>query len=197
MNKIQLLLLLILAIPFFSLSQNNGELKVKGTDFNIVFDAGLLLGHSESYYPAPFSSNISFLKNFNNRFWIGGGSGAEIIGKTFVPIYADARYVPFSSKPFFLYNKLGWTVCTNKNYSDGNENDYYYRTYPHPLDESITTRGGLLNETGVGVFMRKADWRTSLSIGFRYQKTSDHQKNTTKVYENTFSRVAFRLGFWF
>jgi hypothetical protein len=197
MNKIQLLLPLIFAFPLLSLSQNNDELKVKDTDFNIIFDAGLMLGHSESYYPAPFSSNISFLKNYNNRFWIGGGSGAEIIGKTFIPFYADARVVPFSSKPFFLYNKLGWTVCANKNYSDGNDNDYYYNTYPHPLNENINTRGGLMNEAGVGVLMRKADWGTSLSIGYRYQKTSDRNKNTTKVYEHTFNRVAFRLGFWF
>lgn len=197
MNKIQLLLLFIFAFPLLSLTQNNEALKVKDTNFNIIFDAGLMLGHSESYYPAPFSSNISFLKNFNNRFWIGGGSGAEIIGKTFIPFYADARVVPFSTKPFFLYNKLGWTVCANKNYSEESANNYYYNTYPHPLYENISTRGGLMNETGLGVIMRKTYWGTSLTIGYRFQKTSDYDKNTKKTYQNTFNRVAFRLGFWF
>lgn len=178
------------------MAQNNNE-ATSNDNFNIVFEGGLLLGHSESYYPAPFSSTISFLYNYEDRVWIGGGSGAEVIGKTFIPFYADGRIAPFASKPFFIYEKVGFTVCANKNYSDGSENQYYYNTYPHPLNENINTKGGFMNEVGVGIVMRKADWGTSVSIGYSYQKTSDSIKNSTKIYENTFNRVAFRLGFWF
>ncbi|MFA9390714.1 MAG: hypothetical protein ACERKD_12955 [Prolixibacteraceae bacterium] len=196
MKNTKLFLFLIFIVPVISYAQVQTD-KTQSDKFTIVFDSGLLIGHSEAYYPAPFSANISFMRNIDNRLWIGGGSGAEVIGKTFIPFYADARVEPFASKPFFIYEKVGWTVCANKNYSDGTENQNYYNTYPHPLNENIETKGGFMNELGIGVVMRKSDWSTSLSIGYRYQKTSDSIENSTKIYENIFNRLAFRVGFWF
>lgn len=189
-------LFLFFMLPFFSIAQNN-DTENHSSELTIVFDAGLLLGHSESYYPATFSSHISFLKNFNKRIWLGAGSGAEVIGKTFVPVFADLRISPFKSKPFYIYNKLGWTFCANKNYSDGTEDNYYYNIYPHPLNENINTTGGVMNEIGFGILFQRNDWKTSLSMGYNYKKTNDKIKNSTKTYENTFNRLAFRVGFWF
>lgn len=190
------LILFILLIPVAGLAQIKAETAPEN-NLTLVFDGGLMLGHSESYYPAPFSSNISFLYNYKDRIWLGGGSGAEVIGKTFIPLYADLRITPFQSKPFYIYEKAGWTVCANKNYSEGTENYNYYNSYPHPLNENINTKGGLMNEIGVGILMHKTSWTTSISIGYRYMKTEDSVKNSTKVYENSFNRLAIRLGFWF
>lgn len=197
MKKIKLLLFIWCFLPVISQAQINTETNANNK-FSIVFDGGFLIGHSESFYPSPFSSNISFLSNISERVWIGGGSGAEIIGKTFIPFYIDGRIAPFASKPFFIYEKVGWTVCANKNYSDGNQNNnYYYNIYPHPLNENIVTKGGFMNELGIGIIMRKTDWGTTVSLGYNFQKSTDTIKNSTKVYENSFNRVAFRLGFWF
>ena len=197
MKNINLFLVILCLLPAIVQAQSNDD-KTVDNNFTIAFDGGLMLGHSESFYPAPFSSNISFLYNYKNRIWLGGGSGAEVIGKTFIPFYADIRIAPFTSKPVYFYEKAGWTLCANKNYSDGTEdNNYYYNNYPHPLNENINTKGGLMNEIGVGILMQKTDWTTSISIGYRFMKTEDGIKNSTKVYENTFNRLALRLGFWF
>lgn len=188
---------LIAFLPFIIKAQSS-ENENQSSDFTMIFEAGLLLGHSESYYPAPFSSHISLLKNYYNRVWVGAGTGAEIIGKTFIPLFADVRIAPFDSKPFIIYNKFGFTYCTNKNYSDATEDNYYNSIYPHTLNEYISTSGGIMNEIGVGVLMRKTEWGTSISIGYNYKKTSDKMENSyTRTYENNFHRVAFRIGYWF
>lgn len=198
-----LLILLLLSVFTFAKAQEKIQEQSINSDMTIIFENGLMIGHSSSYYPTPFSSNISFLKNINNRFWIGAGSGAEVIGKTFIPVFADFRFMPISSKPFFIYEKAGATICANKNYADGlNNNNYYYNIYPHPLNEDITTSGGIMNEAGCGILLKNTNWATSISIGYRYQKTKDKTTNnanntSSKTYENTFNRMAVRIGFWF
>lgn len=177
-------------------SQNAAQASAN-PDVKIVFDGGLMLGHSESYYPAPFSTSISFLYQFNKYLLFGAGSGADIIGRTFIPVYADIRAIPFKTKPFFLYEKAGWTFCANKNYTDGNDLYYSRVEYPHPLDENITTKGGIMNEFGLGVLLKRPDWTTSISVGYRYMKTSDQTAENKKTYENNFNRMVIRLGFWF
>lgn len=196
MKNILFATLLFFNIVFFSQAQTTLS-ENQPSYLTIAFDAGLSLGHSESFYPATFSSHISFLKNFNDKVWIGAGSGAEIIGKTFIPLFTDIRFIPFKSKPFFIYNKLGWTFCANKNYSDGTGDNYYYNIYPHPLNENVFTKGGIMNELGFGILLAKNDWKTSLSLGYNYKKTSDKMDKSTKTYENTFNRMTFRIGFWF
>ena len=167
---------------------------------SIIFDSGLLIGHGEGYYPAPFSSNISFLADINRFLQVGAGTGVEVIGKTFIPLFADIRVIPIKSKPLFIYNRIGGTFCMNKNYSDGDSSDdtYYYRTYPHPLNENVNTSGGFMNELGLGVYLQRSGWKTSLSIGYSFQTTADEIEITPQMtYENKFNRVAFRVGFWF
>lgn len=194
MYKTILTIALATIISTFSLAQETNQT----SDLTIIFDAGLMLGHTESHYPAPFSSNISFLKKINNEIWLGAGSGAEVLGKTFIPIYADFRIIPIKSKPLFLYNKLGYTFCANKNYSENNNEYSYYPNYPHPLNESVKTKGGFMNEAGFGIIMKKRDWNTSVSIGYRYQKTEDEYDNNYKrTYQYIFNRLAVRVGFWF
>lgn len=198
MKKIAILIICIVSLQNIVFAQNyTPEEKAKET-FTIAFESGLMLGHSESFYPAYFSSNISFLKNFNDRIWLGFGSGAEVIGKTFIPFYLDIRIAPFNTKPLFIYNKLGWTICANKNYSDGNNDYYYYQNYPHPLNENVSTSGGFMNEIGIGILLKKAAYDTSISIGYQHKKTKDKDGTINpKIYENSFNRLAIRVGFWF
>lgn len=188
-------IILTLTVNLFAQDSDN---KDKASPFTVVFDAGLLIGHSDTHYPAPFSSNVSILANYKNRIWYGGGSGALVIGKTFIPLFFDLRFVPFESKPIFLYNKLGFTYCINKNYSDGVDDYGYYNNYPHPLNNKVETKGGFMNECGLGVLLQKDEWATSFSIGYSYLETQDVFNDTYKrTYEYVFNRLAFRVGFWF
>lgn len=198
MKRSLTLVSLLIVFAFTGLAQS--EKSENPSNLSIIFDAGLLIGHIDSYYPAPFSTNISFLTKVTNRFDFGIGSGVEIIGKTFLPVFVDLRFIPIKSKPLFIYNRLGGTFCLNKNYSDTNESDnyYYYNNHPHPLNENVVTRGGFLNEIGLGVYLQKSDWKTSFSIGYNYQTTKDKvQISPKRTYENSFNRIAFRVGFWF
>lgn len=189
-------LLFLFLIPFVTHAQPNNE--NQPPDLTIIFDAGILIGHSEDYYPSPFTSTVSVLKNFNNRIWIGGGAGAKIIGKTFIPVYTDFRLIPFSSKPIFIYNRLGWSFSANKNYGDADDSGYYYNPFPHPLNENVTTKGGIMEEAGIGFLLDRSGWSTSFSIGYQYQKTQDKVTLPhSKTYENLFNRIAVRVGFWF
>jgi hypothetical protein len=108
--------------------------------------------------------------NLNQTLFYGVGTGAEVIGKTFIPVYADVRYKPFQSKPLFLYNKVGYSFALA---SGSVENvDYYYNIYqPHPNSDEVETKGGLLNEFGLGVILKRSEWNTSLSLGYRYMQS--------------------------
>ncbi|MBN1926014.1 MAG: hypothetical protein JW798_09270 [Prolixibacteraceae bacterium] len=170
----------------------------------IIFENGLLAGHPDGTYPAPFSSNLSIVYELDKRLLLGAGSGAEIIGKTFVPFFADIRILPFKSKPLFIYGKAGYTLCLNNSAGGSEEivyyDSYYYPShYPHPISNDFTTHGGLLIESGLGVIFRKNNWGTSISLGYRYQQTKDITTNLENEmeYENYFNRLALRVGFWF
>ena len=196
MKRIFVVLILFAVLHQFASAQDKKT--PSATNLTLIFDSGLLIGHGESYYPAPFSSNISFLIDGGKQFMFGAGTGVEVIGKTFLPLFIDLRFIPIKSKPFFIYNRTGGTFCMNKNYSAEENSDYYYRTYPHPLNENVNTSGGIINELGFGVYLNRADWKTSFSIGYSYQTTSDKVEISPKMtYQNTFNRVAFRVGFWF
>lgn len=191
-----LVILLVLLFPFISKAQS--ETTADESKWNITFDAGLLIGHPDADYPAPFVSNISFLYNFNDRLWAGAGSGAEVIGKTFIPLFLELRAIPFKSKPLFVYNRFGGTVCATKNMSD--ENGYQPSTInqAHPLYENVTTRGGIMNECGMGVMLDRGQWKSTYSIGYSYQQTEDELTyGTIKTYENNFNRLVIKIGFWF
>lgn len=193
--------ILIIALVLISSSIVNAQEIEKqnvADPLTVVFDAGLLIGHSDTHYPTPFSSNISLLANYNNRIWYGGGGGAMVIGKTFIPLFFDLRLIPFKSKPLFLYNKLGYTFCVNKNYSDGSNDFGYYNNYPHPVNDKVETKGGIMNESGLGVILQHNEWATSFSIGYAYFQTQDLYTDThERTYEYVFNRLAFRVGFWF
>jgi hypothetical protein len=200
MNRRIYIALLITVLTITTYANANQDGSDGKSNILVSFDAGLLIGHNEAHYPAPFSSNITVFYVFNDWFWFGAGSGVQIIGKTFMPVYADVRLIPFKSKPLYFYNRSGATFCVNKNYTDGSVDQYYYGNYPHPLNDNVETRGGLINETGIGVMLQRDTWSTSFSLGYNYQQTKDiyeTQNKYKRTYNYIFNRVAFRVGFIF
>jgi hypothetical protein len=194
---------------FFILFGTN--LKAQDPSNNLVpsrnilsFEPGLLMGNPTMEYPVPFSTHISFnISELNGRFFWGLGSGAEIIGKTFVPLFADLRVIPFRDKPVFLYGKAGYSFCFQSS-EESKWNSYSsfptYLSRPHISSNNIETKGGLLIESGIGILLKRNDYRIAVGIGFRHQQTSDVltlQNGQNKTYENYFNRIAFRYGFWF
>jgi len=104
----------------------------------------------------------------------------------------------------FLFGKCGFSFCANQSYNTNSESgsNYYYSYLPQPhyLYNNNHTRGGVLLESGIGVFFGRPEFRTIVSFGYRYQQTSDiltMQNETKKTFENRFNRVVFRIGFWF
>lgn len=188
--------MVLIMIAQVSLSQNIED-NTPRSNIILVSDAGLLLGHADTHYPAPFSVNFTTLYQINNWLYAGVGAGVQQIGKTFVPIFTDIRIAPFKSKPLFLYNRLGASFCIDKSYSESNNNGYY-PNYPHPLIDQLSTHGGFYSETGIGVKLHHEAWSNSYSIGFNHQNTSDVFNNGyERTYNYVFNRLAFRVGFWF
>jgi hypothetical protein len=203
MKNLSLFLFVILSSVFIVSAQE--PVPKPGTgNLLIVFENGVMAGHPNGTYPVPFSSNIAVAYKLDERLLVGAGSGAEIIGKTFVPFFADIRILPFKSKPLFLYGKAGYSLCLNNSVESNGEkvyyDPYYYPShYPHPISNDFITRGGVLIESGIGAIFRKNSRAISTSIGYRYQQTKDITTNLEhdKEYENYFHRLTLRIGFWF
>jgi hypothetical protein len=201
MKKYILAIISIIFLYLIGYSQDN---TTKATDqkndsFKIIFENGLLIGSQEGQYPKPFSSHLSFVKKINNLY-LGLGSGAEIIGRTYIPFFADIRYMPFNSKPFYIYGKGGYNLCLSNEYNE-NDNKYggYYNYYPYPTTTDYKWHGGILAEAGFGIVLKMKSWDTSISLGYRYQKTKYENTDATNLhtYENYYNRLALRIGFWF
>jgi hypothetical protein len=171
----------------------------KGDSFKIIFENGFLIGNQEGQYPMPFSSHLSFVKTFKNMY-MGLGTGAEVIGRTYIPFFADIRYMPFKSKPFYIYGKGGYNICLSNEYKESdNINNDYYSYWPYPTSSDYKWHGGIMAETGFGIILKMRNWDTSISVGYRYQRTKYESTVDTnkRTYENYYNRLAMRIGFWF
>ena len=200
MKKYLVSLLALLITVLTGYSQNNaGQAEPnKGDSFKIIFENGFLIGNPDMQYPMPFSSQISFMKKVKNLY-LGAGSGAEVIGRTYIPFFADVRYLPFKSKPLFVYGKGGYALCLSNEYKEGENNYYDYYYYYYSPNTDYKYYGGLMGEAGLGIMLKFKNWDSSISIGYRYQKTSYEYtvNNNKRAYENYYNRLALRIGFWF
>jgi hypothetical protein len=193
MKKYILALSLFVFSFLIGYSQENTLPVENKNSFNIIFENGFLIGNPALQYPMPFSSHLTFAKTFG-IFSGGIGSGAEVIGQTYIPLYADIRFLPFKSKPFYLYSKGGYNFCISD--ETGEENVIDYNTYESNGTNEYDWHGGIMGEIGFGVLMKWKTWENSISLGFRYQKTSyDYISNSTRTYENYYHRLALRIGF--
>jgi len=194
MKKIILTTLVLAFLLSVGYSQENTLPEKNKNSFNIIFENGFLIGNSSLQYPAPFSSHLAFAKTFG-IFSAGIGSGAEVIGQTYIPLYADIRFLPFKSKPFYLYSKGGYNFCLTDETAENTIIDY--DTYWSNNTDEYNWHGGLMGEIGFGILLKWKNWENSISLGFRYQKTSyDYISTYTRTYENYYHRLALRVGFW-
>jgi hypothetical protein len=196
--------LLVLVILFLSVNLNAQEsTPATNQKYKISFDAGLMMGNTQLYFPNSFTSHASVLTTFaNQRIYAGLGTGAEIIGKSFLPAFADVRLVPLASKPVYVYGKLGYAFCIAQNSFENSTYNYRYDYLPSPhyMAQNIKTFGGAMGETGFGIILKRSGWESTVSLGYRYQKTRDEIEQTNKTlktYEHYFHRIAFRVGFMF
>jgi len=197
MKKYVLAMITLAFLNVGGYSQDNSQLTVekKGDSFKIIFENGFLIGNPDLQYPMPFSSHLSFEKMFKNLY-LGVGSGAEVIGRTYIPFFASIKYIPFKTKPLYIYGKGGYNVCLSNEYKQEDNINYDY--YPYYTTE-YKYYGGIMAEAGLGIILKMKSWDSSISIGYRYQKTKyETTTNTTeRMYENIYNRLALRFGFWF
>jgi len=109
--------------------------------------------------------------------------------------------LPFRSKPLFVYGKGGYNLCLSNEYKES-DNTYggYYNYWPYPATTDYKWYGGVMAEAGFGIVLKMKNWDTSISVGYRYQKTKYESTTTTtnnRTYENYYNRLALRVGFWF
>jgi hypothetical protein len=198
MKKYVLAMIILSFLHLGGYSQDNSQQATenKGDSFKIIFENGFLIGNPDLQYPMPFSSHLSFEKKYKNLF-LGIGSGAEVIGRTYIPFFASIKYIPFKTKPLYIYGKGGYNVCLSSEYKEESNGyiNYYYPYYSTEYKYS----GGIMAEAGFGIILKMKNWDSSISIGYRYQKTKyETTYNTTdRTYENYYNRLALRFGFWF
>jgi hypothetical protein len=169
--------------------------KKNDDSFKIIFENGFLIGNPELQYPMPFSSHLSIEKTFKNLY-VGVGSGAEVIGRTYIPFFASIKYMPFKTKPLYIYGKGGYNVCLSNEYKQDDNINYDY--YPYYTTE-YKYYGGIMAEAGFGIILKMKNWNSSISIGYRFQKTKYETTSNSveRMYENIYNRLALRFGFWF
>jgi hypothetical protein len=197
MKKYVLAMITLAFLNLGGYSQDNSQqgTENKGDSFKIIFENGFLIGNPDLQYPMPFSSHLSFEKKYKNLF-LGVGSGAEVIGRTYIPFFASIKYIPFKTKPLYIYGKGGYSVClSNENKL---EDDINYGYYPYYTTE-YKYSGGIMAEAGFGIILKMKSWDSTISIGYRYQKTKyETTINTSdRMYENIYNRLALRFGFLF
>jgi hypothetical protein len=166
----------------------------KKSGFGFALEAGLLVGSQETEYQSPFSFNILAGVTADTKHVISFGSGVEFIGKPFVPLFLEYKYMVTDRKsaPFFFVRGGGLVQASS---DDSNSYDYSY-DYNNPFNY----KGGGSFTLGSGISWAKDDYETYLSFAYRYAHTSYQQKEYnagTVTYSNTLNRLEIKFGFRF
>jgi hypothetical protein len=162
----------------------------KKSGMTFALEAGLLIGAQSSEYKAPFSFNAIAGYTIEKKNSLGIGSGAEFLGKTFVPLFFEYKYT-FRDKKVspFLFSRGGILMHAGSDETD-NTNYYYNKDY----------KGGATLTFGTGLSWANEDLETYISFAYRYAQTSyvqtdyNHQDIT---YENNYNRLEVKFGFRF
>ena len=167
----------------------------KSTGYFIHFSASVLTGKDETGSTSSNSFHFSNGYQFRNGISIGLGTGLEKMYVTVVPLYADIRYYPMSTRISpYAWIKSGYGFATT-------DKGYSYEFYSQPYGESD---GGFLFNAGAGVAL--FTWQKTainIGIGYRYQKITISQEQywwrgySTREWVTHFNRIEFQLGFIF
>jgi hypothetical protein len=162
----------------------------KSSGMTFALEAGLMIGAQSNEYKAPFSFNAIAGYTIEKKNMLGIGTGAEFLGKTFVPLFFEYKYT-FRDKrvsPFF-FARGGYLMHVGP---DDESDDYYYNNRDY--------KGGATLTFGTGLSWAGEDVETYLSFAYRYAQTSyiqtdyNHQDIT---YENNYHRLEIKFGFRF
>ena len=157
---------------------------------NVLCDLGFLVGSIENEMKAPLSFMARINYRISKQFYFGLGSGLEFFQMTYVPVYAELRFKPESSRVSIFFQG-GETFPFN---SKGNINSAEYKY----------KRGYFINPGISYTFDYKSDAAFIISIGYRYQKTDASLITSPQYYySNDYSvitrlnRFSIRLGYIF
>jgi len=163
--------------------------KKSGMTFSL--EAGLMIGAQSNEYTAPFSFNAIAGYTIEKKNTVGIGTGAEFLGKTFVPLFFEYKYT-FRDKRVspFLFARGGVLMHVGSDDDPDNTNYYYKSDY----------KGGATLTFGTGLSWAGEDVETYFSFAYRYAQTSYmqteyNQQNVT--YENNYNRLEVKFGFRF
>jgi hypothetical protein len=165
----------------------------KKDGFGFALEAGFMVGAQNSEYTAPFSFN--FIGNYTTgtRSKFGIGSGVEYIGQSYMPLFAEYKYLLSDRKTTpFMFVRGGRLFHMN---GEEHNTDYYYPSY-----NTRSYSGGFSFTLGTGISWAKDDNETYLSFAYRnahtsYKDTSSGSIHTT--YNNTLNRLEIKFGFMF
>jgi hypothetical protein len=163
----------------------------KKTGMTFSLEAGLLVGAQSNEYPAPFSFNAVAGYTIAKNNTLGLGSGAEFLGKTFVPLFFEYRYTIRDKRVSpFLFMRGGFLFHAGSDEDPDNNNYYYKKDY----------EGGPSLTFGTGLSWSREDIETYLSFAYRYARMSYVQMEYNQqevTYENNYNRLEVKFGFRF
>jgi hypothetical protein len=167
------------------------NLKTEG--YYIQLSASVLTGKDSTGFLSGNSFHFSNGYQFRNGIVVGIGTGLEKMNVTIVPLYADFRYYPLSTRISpYAWIKSGYGFATT---------DIPYTNYNEPWGES---EGGFLFGAGAGIAL--FTWQRAainIGIGYRYQKISlSHDEywwggNSVRETVTQFNRLELQVGFMF
>jgi hypothetical protein len=162
--------------------------KKSGMTFGL--EAGLMVGAQSNEYKAPFSFNAIAGYTIEKKNTLGIGSGAEFLGKTFIPLFFEYKYT-FRDKKVspFLFARSGILMHAGP---DETDDIYYYNNKDY--------KGGATLTFGTGLSWAGEDIETYVSFAYRYAQTSYVQTEYNQqdvTYENNYNRLEVKFGFRF
>lgn len=161
--------------------------------YYIRLSTSVLAGKNDYGNTGSLSFHFSNGFHFRNGLSAGVGFGLEELDVVVMPVYADFRFYPFSSRVSpFAYVKSGYGFPLG----DEGNGGYLYGYYPEG-------KGGFVFNTGAGIAIYS--WggnAVNIGVGYRYQKLSFRQMDvwgmpTTAETITRFNRIELQFGFTF
>ena len=153
----------------------------------LLVDIGFLIGTVDNQTKAPLSFNAVLDLPVTDQIFMGLGSGIEFYHQTYIPFIADIRYKP-ANRGLAIYIQSGITIPIDRNGTDNNLKYYY-------------NNGFLINPGFTYTFIQKNETAFTISIGYRYQKTTRKQLeryyNDDYTLSDELNRFVLRFGYTF
>jgi len=184
---------LLAAFLAFTLSAT-GQSRGKQGGYFMHLTASVLAGQTDEAGIKSVSIQISNGYRFRNGLSLGFGAGLEDLECAVMPLYADLRYSPLTTRVSpYIWVKSGYGIPLADREEDVN---YMYGYYP-------VYEGGLMLNAGAAVALYS--WRSNavtIGAGYRFQRLVKRYNNwygpdSHKEYLMNFNRIEIQFGFIF